>query len=32
MTAENLCVTLEDMIKETSQKKLKWQVEFATSE
>ena len=32
MTAENLCVTLEDMIKETSQEKLKWQVEFATSE
>ena len=32
MTAENLCVNLEDMIKETTQKKLTWHVEFATSE
>lgn len=32
MTAENLCVLLEDMKKETEKKKVKWRLEIATSE
>ena len=32
MTAENLCVMLTDMLKETKQGHLKWRLETATSE
>lgn len=32
MTADNLCVILEDMIKGTPNRKIKWRVEVATSE
>lgn len=32
MTADNLCVMLEDMLKETAAKKIKWRIEMATSE
>lgn len=32
MTADNLSVILEDMLKETANRKIKWRVEVATSE
>ncbi len=32
MTAENLCVLLNDMQKETEKQKIKWRLEMATSE
>jgi hypothetical protein len=32
MTADNLCVILDDMLKDTVNRKIKWRVEIATSE
>jgi hypothetical protein len=32
MTADNLCVIIEDMLKDTKSRKLKWRLEVATSE
>lgn len=32
MTADNLCVMIEDMLKETMNRKIKWRLEVATSE